>query len=175
MRYPQPVFVLVFLVFCGLSCKKKLQEEIPDVQKNDTVLNYANLPAIQELQPKALKQVAGWEAYQEWERSFGFMERATTKEELLLAVEDLLEKQKELDEKTAPKAFEVLPIQARQKVMKTYLLQLKAALEDETATDSSMHALYRARNSWRNQMNVLLRSPLDSVMERAMFDPNEPE
>ena len=175
MRYPQPLFALVFLLFCGLSCKKNNPEQATVEQKKDTLLNYANIPTLQELQPQALKQVANWEAYQEWERSFGFMERATTKEELLLAVEDLLEKQKDLDEKTAPKAFEVLPIQARQKVMKTHLLQLKAALEDETATDSSMHALYRARNAWRNQMNILLRSPLDSVMERAMFDPNEPQ
>ena len=101
------------------------------------------------------------------------MERATTKEDLLLAIEDLIAKQDTLDLSKAPAAYDVLPIQARQKVLRTHLLQLKAALQDETQTDSSMAALYRARNSWRKQMNILLKSPLDSVMERALINPDE--
>ena len=176
MRYLFSAIVLVFAAFLVISsCKKPVREEVVTGVVKDSILNYTNIPPLQELQPNALQLVSSWESYQEWERSFGFMERAITREELLLAVEDLLEKQKDLDEKSAPKAFEVLPIQARQKVMKTHLLELKAALQDETQTDSSMVALYKARNSWRNQMNVLLRSPLDSVMERALQESDQTE
>jgi hypothetical protein len=169
---------LCFVLLCiGLasfsSCKKQKQNDSEQEVKKDTVLNYTNLPALQSLDQGALALVNGWSEYQDWERSFGIMERATTNEDLLLAIEDLIAKQDTLDLSKAPTAYDVLPIQARQKVIRTHLLQLKAALQDETQTDSSMAALYRARNSWRKQMNILLKSPLDSVMERALINPDE--
>ena len=176
MRFTSRTMTLALFLLLGFSCKKEKQaaEEKAEVKK-DTVLNYTNLPSLQELDDQATQLVAPWKEYQDWERSFGFMERATTKEDLLLAVEDLLAKQDTLDASSPPKAFQVLPIESRQKVIRTHLMQLKAALQDETATDSSMAAIYRARNSWRNQMNVLLRSPLDSVMERALLAPEMEE
>lgn len=167
----------IFLLLIGLAsfsaCKEKKQTAVEKEVKKDSVLNYTNLPDLQALDKEALALVNGWAEYQDWERSFGIMERATTKEDLLLAIEDLIAKQDTLDLSKAPAAYDVLPIQARQKVLRTHLLQLKAALQDETQTDSSMAALYRARNSWRKQMNILLKSPLDSVMERALINPDE--
>lgn len=167
----------LFLLLVGLisfsSCKEKKQAIAEKEVKKDSILNYTNLPSLQPMNQDALALVNGWKEYQDWERSFGIMERATTKEDLLLAIEDLIAKQDTLDLSKAPVAYDVLPIQARQKVIRTHLLQLKAALQDETQTDSSMAALYRARNSWRKQMNILLRSPLDSVMERALINPDE--
>lgn len=173
MRTTLCLFILLIGLATMTSCKKQKQNDFEQEVQRDTVLNYTNLPALQSLDQNALSLVNGWTEYQDWERSFGIMERATTKEDLLLAIEDLIAKQDTLDLSKAPTAYDVLPIQARQKVIRTHLLQLKAALQDETQTDSSMTALYRARNSWRKQMNLLLKSPLDSVMERALINPNE--
>jgi len=173
MRSTLCLFLLLIGFASFSSCKKQKQDNLEREDQKDTVLNYTNIPALQELDQRAQALVNNWDEYQDWERSFEIMERATTKEDLFLAVEDLIAKQDTLDLSKAPTAYEVLPIQARQKVIRTHLLQLKAALQDETQTDSSMTALYRARNAWRKQMNILLKSPLDSVMERALIDPNE--
>jgi hypothetical protein len=87
-----------------------------------------------------------------------------TEDDLLLIVEDFVEKQKVLEASEYPEEFDKAQIKSRQKVLKTYILKLKAALEYRSDVYEPMSEMITAYNALRTQFNVTVNNTLNTKL-----------
>ena len=120
-----------------------------------------DFPEIIEIAPEVAVLMEDWEAYTAMETSFAVLKRATNTEDLKLAIDDLIEKEKALADSDYPSDFDKLQIKSRQQVFRTFLFKVKGNLMDNRAVDEGMEEMINAYNSYKNQFNILSGKVLD--------------
>ncbi len=105
-----------------------------------------------------------WPEYNTMAASVESVYRAENEEDLILVIEDIIEHQKLLEESVYPETFDTPPIKSRQRVLKTYILKVKAALENRTELTVPVTDMIVAYNSMRLQFNVIVNNNLDSLL-----------
>ncbi|MDT0605921.1 hypothetical protein [Croceitalea rosinachiae] len=156
----QKLLVVVIFLTMVLGCKKEAKETNGD--ENELVFfSFQNMPRTQEVNAEAEEILNNWKEFQALQSSFNVMNKASNNEDLALAIDDLLEKEKSLREGDYPEAFDKPQIKSRQRVLRTYLLKIKSSIADRTDVNEPMKQMLEANNAWRAQFNVLVNNKLD--------------
>ncbi len=150
------------MIFIALnSCKNQTVEEaISDTTHSE--IDAQAFPKRSQVNSKAQGILADWGAFQALETSFDALYRVENNEDLILVIEDLINKQNELEDSEYPEEFNVPQIKSRQKVFKTFLLKAKAAQEYRINTQEPVEEMIAAYNAWRDQFNVIVNNVLDT-------------
>ena len=157
--------LLFYFLFLGLvlSCKQEKESEVVTDAETEFV-SFQNTPKTQKFIPKAEGVLSAWPEFQELQNSFEVLYRAANNEDLVLAVDDLLEKEKSLRESTYPKEYNKPQVKSRQKILQTFLLKVKASLAENTDVNTPLKEMLIARNAFRNQFNVVINNTLDTEL-----------
>ena len=149
------------MVFFG--CKKDVKPEVVDNAIPEFV-TFKNTLKTQEFNTKARAILDSWLEFKELQNSFNLMYRAENNEDLVLVIDDLLEKEKALRESEYPEEFDKTQIKSRQKVLRTFLLKIKASLAEKTDIEKPIKQMLLARNAFRNQFNIIVNNELDTKL-----------
>lgn len=149
---------LVFLVF--FACKEKEAQAV-ETKDGNVSLSFQQMPKIAAVNGEVTKILEGWEAFQALNGSFQVLFKASNSEDLALAIDDLLEKEKLLRESEYPEAFETSEVKSRQKVLRTFLLKIQASVADRTDVYEPMKQMLLAYNAMRGQFNIITNNKLD--------------
>ena len=157
--------LLIYFVLIGifLGCKKEVK---PDTVVNSTTqfVSFQNTPKTLAFNAEASKILSSWPEFQALQNSFEVMYRAENNEDLILAIDDILEKEKGLRESIYPEAFNKEQVKSRQKVVRTFLLKIKASLAESTDVNEPIKQMLTARNAFRNQFNRIISNKLDTKL-----------
>ncbi|WP_228238056.1 hypothetical protein [Allomuricauda sp. M10] len=156
------VALFIFSVVAG--CKKTDEGTVDQSAKVDLTFDYQKLPTRATINLKATEILDGWEEFKAFDASFDVLYKATNTEDLALAVDDLIEKEKKLNEGNYPELFDTFQIKSRQRVIRTYLYMVKASiLENQPTTEPSVDMI-KAYNAMRKQFNTIVNSQLDKKL-----------
>jgi len=148
------------LLMVLLGCKKK-EDAAQDVEVEELVFNYQKMPKKLAINPEAMPLLEEWDEFKALTASFDVLYKAKNNEDLILALEDLLEKEGLLAKSEYPAIFDDFRIKSRQRVLKTYLLKAKSSvLEHRDTTEPTIETL-NAYNAFCKQFNVIVNSQLD--------------
>ncbi len=153
--------LLIFLVFFG--CKKN-EGSAQETQSAELVFEYQKMPSKLAINPEATKIVEKWKDFMVFAASIDVLYKATNNEDLSLAIDDLIEKEKQLAEGTYPELFDVFQIKSRQRVLKTYIYKVKASVLENQETTQPTIEMLEAYNAMRKQFNVIVNSQLDKEL-----------
>ena len=159
----QKLLTLFLLILVVTGCKKEGKPP-PREKTSAQFVSFPNKPEIQEFSPESQEILGNWVEFQEFQNSFAVMYRAKNNEDLILVIDDLLEKEKALQESTYPPEFDKPQIKSRQRVLYTFLLKLKASLEEITDIDQPIKQMLLARNAFRRQFNIIVSNKLDTKL-----------
>ena len=135
-----------------------------ELQGEELVFNYQKMPKKLEMNPKATELVEGWAEFKTLSSSFDVLYKARNNEDLILAIDDLIEKEKLLAASTYPGILDDLQIKSRQRVLKTYFLKVKASILNNHDTTQPTIEMLEAYNAFRRQFNVVVNSQLDDKL-----------
>jgi hypothetical protein len=155
------VFALVLVGF--MSCKEKN----PELVSNDASsyeISTENWPEKPDVHAKAEAVLKDWEEYNALETSFDALYHVANRDDLSLAVDDLIDKQKALEASEYPETFDRPQVKSRLKVFKTYMLKVKGDFFYRNATEESVLQMINAYNAFRNQFNVITNNALDTEL-----------
>lgn len=152
--------IAIFFALC-ISCKQPPEEvEIKKVTTEEWAID--SLPNRVAMNSKVLQIMKDWPEFNTLDLSFDALYKAENREDLILIVEDFVEKQKILAASEYPEVFNIPQIKSRQKVLKTFILKTKAALEYRTDLLEPARELIIAYNALREQFNVTVNNTLDT-------------
>lgn len=123
-----------------------------------------NWPKKTNIDYKAMAILKDWPEYNAMEASFDALYKVENTEDLKLVIEDLIAKQKLLEDSEYPELFDIPQIKSRQKVFKTYFLKVKGDLEYRIGTEASTLEMINAFNALRNQFNIVVSNTLDTEL-----------
>ena len=149
------------ILFCVLiSCKRdqKSEEIVSDIGME---FNAEDLPKRVRMNAKSSAITKDWPEFVAFDTSFDAIYTAANNEDLILVIDDLLEKQKEWEKSTYPESFDKAQIKSRQNVLKTYILKAKSALIDRGDFTEPINEMIEAYNALRAQFDVIVNSTLD--------------
>jgi hypothetical protein len=105
-----------------------------------------------------------WAEFNDLDMAFDGLYAVENYEELILLIDEFIEKQNALAASTYPETFDKPQVKSRQKVFKTYILKVKATLEYRKNPLESTIEMVNAFNDLRNQFNVLVNYNIDTKM-----------
>lgn len=157
--------ILFYGMVCILlsSCNQGKTSNTP----KETVAEFFSvdsLPKPSAVNNKAAAILKDWKEFNDLENAFLTLYNVDNREDLVLVIEDLIEKQKALEASTYPESFDKPQIKSRQKVFKTFVLKTKGNLEYRVGVKSSTMEMAQAYNAYRSQFNVLVNSVLDTSL-----------
>jgi hypothetical protein len=157
--------IVLFLIGC-VACGEKKTEE---VQKDPSVdlVALKKLPKKESASFKATEILKDWTEYNALNTAANAVYTIDTKEDLIVVLEDLVEKQKLLEASTYPEVFDRADIKSRQKVFKTKVLQVKFDLEYDKNPRKTVIEMVKAYNAFNNQFSVVIKSTLNAEI---LFD-----
>ncbi|TXN37380.1 hypothetical protein FVB32_03580 [Flagellimonas hymeniacidonis] len=150
--------ILVFVTL--LSCKGD-GSDAQNTADGELPFSYQKMPKKLAMNSEATTLVEEWAEFKALSSSLDVLYKARNNEDLILAIDDLIEKEKLLEKAVYPELFDKMQIKSRQRVFKTYLLKVKASiLNNRDSTEPTIEML-EAYNAFRKQFNVLVNSQLD--------------
>lgn len=154
------IHFLILLLVLFSACRGGGDNQV--VSNNTVVeIDVQQLPKRSAINPSAVEILKDWTAFQELETSFDALYRVANNEDLILVVEEMILKQNELETSDYPETFDTPQIKSRQKVFKTFLLKLKAAVEYRKDVIPPAKEMLAAYNAFREQFNVTVSNTLD--------------
>ena len=154
--------ILVLMLL--LNACKKVEEAPVELNTEELEFNYQKMPEKIDINPEASAIVANWQQFKDLNASIDVLYKATNNEDLALAIDDLIEKEKELEAGQYPELFDSFQVKSRQMVMRTFLYKAKTSiLENQPTTEPTIKVL-EAYNSIRKQLNVIMNSQLDKKL-----------
>lgn len=156
----QKLLIIIFFFGIALGCKKEGKQDLTD-ENTKVFFTFQDMPKSQEIDNEAKEILKDWKEFQELKSSFEVLYRASNNEDLALAIDDLLEKEKTLREGDYPEVFDRPQVKSRQQVLRTYLLKAQASITDQTDVNEPMKEFLLANNAWRNQFSLLVKNKLD--------------
>lgn len=151
-----PLFVLLLLTF---SCKDAVTDTAL-VQGSGWAIEPADFPKKNVVNTKAQFILKDWKAYADFEASFDKIYTLEFREDFVLLIDELVEKQKALEISNYPTAFDIPQVKGRQKVLKTFILKIKGDLEYRQNPETSTKEMISAFNALRSQFNVIVNNTL---------------
>lgn len=155
------LLVILFVFSMVWGCKKA-QGPVTDTAAVDELeFSYQKMPNKAPINPEATAIIEEWEEFKAFNTSIDVLYKAINNEDLALAIDDLIEKEKNLEGGNYPELFNTFQIKSRQRVVRTYLYKVKASvLENQPTTEPTVQML-EAYNAMRKQFNVIVNSQLD--------------
>lgn len=153
------IFFALVLVLIS-SCKETATEVVETGQEPD-FFSIQDYPKLIETEPNVLSIVGSWPEFMAMENSLDVLKRASNTEDLKLAIDDLIEKEKTLADSDYPQMFDKQQIKSRQRLFRTFLYKVKGNLMDNRDVDKGMEQLVTAYNAYKNQFNVINDNTLD--------------
>ncbi|GGD48059.1 hypothetical protein GCM10011361_13550 [Muriicola marianensis] len=123
-----------------------------------------SLPGRVSLNPKAVEITRDWTTFNDLDAGFNSLSIIENYEDLVLVLEDLVERQKKVEEGEYPEAFDLPQVKSRQKVVKTFLLKTRAAAEYRIDATPPAIEMMKAYNALRTQLNVIVNNQLDTLL-----------
>jgi len=154
--------ILVLIVL--LNACKKVEEAPVEVNTEELEFNYQKMPEKVEINPEAAAIVADWQQFKDLNSSIDVLYKATNNEDLALAIDDLIEKEKKLEAGQYPELFDSFQVKSRQVVMRTFLYKAKTSIMENQPTTEPTIKVLEAYNSIRKQLNVIMNSQLDKKL-----------
>lgn len=151
------------LVSMFISCQRQQSSQSIDSRETET-FNLDTLSQSVQANEKATAIINEWPEYKILNASVERVYKVENEEELILVIEEVIEDQKVLEQSEYPVSFDTPQIKSRQKVFKTYLLKVKAALQDRTELRVPVSEMIGAYNDMRSQFNVIVNNNLDSLL-----------
>ena len=145
---------------------QKNKRKITEVKvSQQSLFTFQGLPKVTTLNTNASAIAKQWTAYQNYISSFDVMFNASTNEDLVLAIDNLLVAQDSLAKKDFPPDFNLTNVKSRLKVSKNFILKIKGDLENRKDASASIKQLIVAHNAMQNQLNLVVSNPvnLDSI------------
>ncbi|WP_194525066.1 hypothetical protein [Zobellia roscoffensis] len=155
------IFFFSLMLLLSIACKEQKQELVVE-DVNAREISREKWAKKLPIKPKAGAMLKDWIEFSSLETSFDALHTVANREDLSLVIEDMLTKQKQLEESTYPKEFDIPQIKSRQKVFKTYMLKVKGDLFYRTDPQESLAQMIEAYNDFRNQFNVVVSNTLDT-------------
>lgn len=154
----------ILLLFSILGGCKKAEKATAEVESPELEFDYQKMPDKIEFNPEATAIVEEWPEFKDLNSSVDVLYRATNNEDLALAIDDLIEKEKKMTNGKYPELFDTFQVKSRQSVMRTFLYKAKASiLENQPTTGPIVEAL-EAYNNMRKQLNIIVNSQLDKKL-----------
>nr|WP_321414944.1 hypothetical protein [uncultured Allomuricauda sp.] len=154
--------ILVLMLL--LNACKKVEEAPVELNTEELEFNYQKMPEKTEINPEASAIVANWQQFKDLNASIDVLYKATNNEDLALAIDDLIEKEKELEAGQYPELFDSFQVKSRQMVMRTFLYKAKTSILENQPTTAPTIKVLEAYNSIRKQLNVIMNSQLDKKL-----------
>ncbi|NKI30887.1 hypothetical protein [Croceivirga thetidis] len=154
---------LVLILAVG-GCRKAPETADNGDSAEISLFTFQGTPNVLKLEGEAISISSNWKEFAQLERGFDVMFQATTKEDLILAINDLLDSEKVLREGEYPEKFDTAKIKSRQKVFRTFLLKIKAGLANNLDVTEGLKQMLSAYNALRNQMNSIVNNTLDTEL-----------
>ena len=142
------------------ACRNQNEGEVATDEAPES-FSFQNLPQDATLDEEVTTLVADWQEFKAMESSYAILKRATNTEDLMLAIDDLIEKEKALAEASYPEQFDKLQIKSRQQVFRTFLYKVKGNLNDRRDVNKSMEEMMLAYNAYKNQFDNITNNTLD--------------
>ena len=146
-----------------LSCNQNKE----DNQFEDTssyAISTEKWPEKSSVNPRTNLVLNNWPEYNALDASFNALYTVENREDLILIIEDLIEKQKLLEASKYPEMFDKPQIKSRLKVFKTFFLKIKGNLEYRLDIEEPVLETIKAYNALRNQFNVVANNTLDTKL-----------
>jgi hypothetical protein len=143
------------------TCKTQGDKELVEVSEQ-VEFDVTKLPELLVLNPNTQEVVDKWLNYKELESSIEALYMIQNNEELILLIENTIERQNAMASGKYPFPFDVPQIKSRQKVFKTFLLKVMATLEYRKDPMEPTIEMVDAFNILRNQFDVLMNSQIDT-------------
>ncbi|MEN1785409.1 MAG: hypothetical protein AAGF77_09745 [Bacteroidota bacterium] len=150
------IVVITLIIGCG-----KGKSEQATMATAEAALSFKNIPNALAFNSAVDSVMATWSEYQAMDESFAVLRRASNPEDAILALDDLIEKERAVANAAYPEAFDQIQVKSRQRVIRTFLLKIRNNLEDRRPIDSVMIQLADAHNALRNQFNIIMIDTLD--------------
>jgi len=158
-------FLVPFLVLSLLGgCKKSPTAPADLLSKDSLEFQIQRMPAKLQLNPEATALAQDWKEFMDLGSSMDVLYKATNNEDLALAVDDLIEKEKLLEQGQYPESFDDYRIKSRQLVLRTYLYKLKASIMERQPTTEPAVEMLEAYNALRKQLNLIVKTELDKKL-----------
>ena len=155
------VFGLTFLLLFSCGNTQGTEQSInPDVLEFDV----QKLPKKSVLNSGAKAILETWAEFNDLDIAFDGLYAVENNEELILLIDEFIEKQNALAVSNYPETFDIPQVKSRQKVFKTYVLKVKATLEYRKDPLEPTIEMVNAFNSLRNQFNVMVNYNFDTKM-----------
>ncbi len=154
-----------FLLFLLLlqACKEAAPEAATPGEEV-SFFSMDSLPRRIPLNPRATEIAKDWSAFNDLETGFNALSTVENHEDLLLVLEDLVERQKRLEEGDYPEKFNIPQVKSRQKVVKTFIFKTRAAAEYRIDATPAAKEMIKAYNALRSQLNVIVNNTLDTLL-----------
>ncbi len=156
-------FIINVVLLLLISCQG---EKNTTVSADDTAfeISIEKWPKKSNLSAKTQESLKDWPEFNALETSFDAIYAIKNREDLKLVLEDLIEKQKLLQDSDYPEAFNKAQIKSRQKVFHTFILKTKGDLIYRIDVQKSAVQMIGAHNAMLEQMNVLTGNTFDLKM-----------
>ena len=151
--------VLGLLLFLN-GCKEP-QPEGNTTGEEIQFFSFDSLPQRVVLNEKASEIAKGWLAINYIDTGFDALSTVENREDLILVLEDLVDKQKQLEAADYPEEFDLPQVKSRQKVMKTFILNTRAAADYRIDATPAAIEMMKAYNALRAQLNVIANNTLN--------------
>ncbi len=157
------IHLLWVLAILFLSCQRQQTAQSSQTGAAEK-FNLDSVPKSAPVNDKTSAILDEWQEYNTLAASVETIYLAENEEDLILIIEAIIENQKQLEESEYPETFDTSPIKSRQRVLKTYILKVKAALENRTELTVPVTEMIGAYNAMRMQFNVIVNNNLDSLL-----------
>lgn len=157
-------FVLWIVCWLFLGCGDTQSDAVDEKAKQERLFTFQGTPSIVKVSGDAISIANGWKEFSQLERGFDVMFQSTSNEDLILAIDDLLEQEKGLREGEYPEKFDSMKIKSRQKVFRTFLLKIKAGLGNNRDVTKGLNEMLIAYNALRSQMNTIANNQLNTEL-----------
>jgi hypothetical protein len=159
--------VLIFLFIIGfLSCKDEKSTDEKD-QAFTNLLDLKKLPKKVSPSAGATEVLKDWTEYNSLNTAFNAIYNCETDDDLIIVVEDLIEKEKLLSKSEYPEVFDEPDIKSRQKVFRTYVLKIKMNKTFSINPREAVIEMVNAYNAYNNQFSVIINRNIHS---KILFD-----
>lgn len=145
-----------------VCCQKKQTTDTSSKSSDSLDLGSEEYSKSTALNAKASAILEGWPEFNAFQYTFEQLYKTENREDLILVMDDLIEKQKSLESSVYPTMYDKPQIRSRQKVVLTYILKVKGDLEYRIDYKNSLIEMLDAYNALRNQFNVLVNYSLDT-------------
>lgn len=153
-------FGLVISLILFISCKGN-QEQAIEEDTSAFEIQTEGWPKKATPNAKTAEILKSWEEFNALQVGFDAIYNVGNTEDLSLVLEDLIEKQKSLEESKYPEAFNKPQIKSRQKVFHTFILKTKGDLIYRIDVQESILQMIDAHNVMLHQMNSITSNTLD--------------